>query len=244
MLATESVSSTAQRPESEAIVVVPIRSFASAKTRLSTIFDDVERRAIAEFLAWQVVTAAPTRSVVISGDDEVLKWAQALSAETLRDDSSLDRAATVGAEFAYRLGAARTIISHADLVGPVDFSPHVTVTDQTALTPCRHGTGSNVISFPSADIPRFAYGKDSARRHLDLWASQGRDTTIVSADGLAFDLDTDFDWFDLTPEQVERIVSGAGLDGSVETWREGFDRSHGLARRQTSANRRSQLEER
>lgn len=209
--------------DADVALVVPIRSFSNAKTRLAGLFDEDARARITRFLAAEVLLGAPGKAFVISGDGAVLDWANHLGAQCLHEPGNLNTAVRAGAEFAFAHGARRTIVSHADLVGPADFTGHASTDSQTAITPCRHGVGSNVISFPSHDIPRFAYGPDSARRHLDMWAFERRQAVIVQEESLTFDLDTDLDWFDLTSEQAERLSVGADLRTTQPTSRERFE---------------------
>ena len=209
--------------DADIALVVPIRSFSNAKTRLAGLFDEDARARITRFLAAQVLLAAPSTALVVSGDRAVLEWATQLGARGLHEPGNLNTAVRVGADFAFANGARRTIVSHADLVGPADFTGHASADSQTAITPCRHGIGSNGISFPSNDIPPFAYGPDSARRHLDVWAFGGRQSVIVQEASLTFDLDTDLDWFDLTAEQAQRLSVGADLRTTPPTSRQRFD---------------------
>ncbi len=69
-------------PQREAIVIVPIRSFDDAKSRLSDVLDPQERTSLVRSMAEQVVRAAHDLPVLIVSDDpEVIQWAESVGAE-------------------------------------------------------------------------------------------------------------------------------------------------------------------
>jgi 2-phospho-L-lactate guanylyltransferase (CobY/MobA/RfbA family) len=58
------------------VVLVPIKAFSSAKSRLRAVLDPEEVRNLARRLATQVLEAAqPRRTLVVCDDDEVAQFA-------------------------------------------------------------------------------------------------------------------------------------------------------------------------
>ena len=65
----------------DAAVLIPLRSFDDAKTRLAGVLSPADRRRLAMAMAERVVRAARDLPVhVVSDDADVLRWAERLGA--------------------------------------------------------------------------------------------------------------------------------------------------------------------
>ncbi len=175
------------------IVLVPVRSFDNAKSRLAHSLDPQARRALIRRMAETVVAAAHDLPVwVVTDDDEVADWAQALgSVSCAVGVSGLNPAVTAAAAAAADTGASRIIVAHADL----PYATDLRVVDGTgvALAPDRHRDGSNVMSLPTNTGFVFSYGPGSFARHRAESARLGLDFTEIYDASLAWDVDNPAD---------------------------------------------------
>ena len=177
----------------DTIVLVPIRSFDDAKSRLAVSLDPQARRALMRRMAETVVAAAHDLPVwVVTDDDEVTAWATELSTSTCAVGvNGLNPAITVAATAAARAGASRILIAHADL--PYASDLRVVTGNGVAIAPDRHRDGSNVMSLPTNTGFTFAYGPGSFERHRVEAARLGLDFTEIDDASLAWDVDSPAD---------------------------------------------------
>jgi 2-phospho-L-lactate guanylyltransferase len=188
-------------------VVVPIRSFSSAKARLTGFLDDEQRARAIQHMATRVVEAAsPMRVVVVTSAPEVQRWARQLGVETIADPGSLDAAASAGQAALAQVGKTRAVIAHADLPLARTLSSVVVGIDddEVALVPCHREDGTNVLSLPTAAEFRFAYGVRSFERHVAETSRLGLRLRIVRAPDLVVDVDAPEDLHHLDPSFATR----------------------------------------
>lgn len=183
-------------------VVVPIRSFVSAKARLAAHLPENRRADFARELATRVIEAsAPLRVVVVTAAPEVRAWAEALGLDVVTDPGrGLDGAAAVGVERIAELGFVRAIIAHADLPHAETLAPlgRDLARPIVAVVPCHRDDGTNVCSVP-VDVPfGFAYGPASFRRHAAEARRLGLGLRVIRRADLAFDVDVAADLDRLT----------------------------------------------
>lgn len=178
---------------STTIVLVPIRSFDDAKSRLAELLDHQERRALMRRMAKTVVAAAHDLPVwVVTDDAEVTSWAREAGAATLGVAvGGLNPAITVAAASAAEAGASRIIIAHADL--PYASDLRVVTGTGVAVAPDRHRDGTNVMSVPTNSGFRFAYGPGSFAKHRTAALRLGLDFTEIDDASLAWDVDSPAD---------------------------------------------------
>jgi 2-phospho-L-lactate guanylyltransferase len=196
------------RPSLSAVVLLPIKSFAEAKHRLSPVLDARERSDLARELASRVVRAAHELPVaIVCDDDEVAAWAETVGASVLwRPGVGLNGAVAAGVE-ALREDYDEVIVAHADLPHARDLTV-VRGFAGITLVPDRHRDGTNVICIPSGCGFRFAYGPGSFGRHKDEVARVGLAVRVIADAALAWDIDT--------PDDL------LGFDGKGFDWK-GFD---------------------
>lgn len=153
----------------DAGVVVPIRSFAGAKSRLAARFNAAERARLMQAMAERVAAAAGSLPVaVVSSAPEVGAWAEDLGLDLLPDPGSLDGAADAGRRWALGLGLARVVVAHADLPLVESLAPLAAPgPEQVAvLVPCHRDDGTPLLSVPPVAAFRFSYGPGSFARHV------------------------------------------------------------------------------
>jgi 2-phospho-L-lactate guanylyltransferase len=184
-------------------VVVPVKSFTLAKTRLAAHLSEGQRRALAQQMAATVLQAAGDLPVLVAcDDDDVASWARSHGAAVAWVPGT-DLNGAVAAAVA-SLDCDRAIVAHADLPKARDLTA-VGGTDGIVLVPDRRDDGTNVLSVPTGiDFP-FAYGPASFARHLSIAESLGLTVTVLRPDDLTWDVDEPADLEGVQLPQPERL---------------------------------------
>jgi 2-phospho-L-lactate guanylyltransferase len=185
-------------------VVVPIRTFALANTRLADDLPGAARAALAQRLADTVVRAAGDAPiVVVTSAPEVEAWALGHSLALVPDPGSLDSAATAGIAALAEFGLPRVVVAHADLPFATSFDSVIRDADRpiAVLVPCQRDDGTPVLSVPTRAPMAFAYGPGSFRRHVTAARSAGLAVRVVRDPALGFDVDTVDDLHALTARE-------------------------------------------
>lgn len=147
-------------------VIVPLKAFDRAKSRLRHHLGDTAAAALARRLASGVVAATFPRPCLVACDDpEVEEWALAAGARVLRTSADDLNGAVAEAYRALDTTVSLAIVAHGDLLRPeglgtTSFGPGVTVVTD------RVGAGTNVLAVPAGLDFHFSYGPGSAARHI------------------------------------------------------------------------------
>ncbi|MFD2676230.1 2-phospho-L-lactate guanylyltransferase [Camelimonas lactis] len=206
-------------------VIVPVKSFAHAKSRLSTVLDGALRRRLARAMARSVLVElaqvrAPGRILVVTSEPEMVEIAQSLGIESLRDGGvgglngalaeaegwlgpADDGIAVVCADLPFFRAAEfeRMRAAHAAL-GPTG----VTIASDHA------GAGTNVRMVTGAGRFPYLYGARSARAHTLAARKAGAPHQLFASETFALDLDT--------PADVARVFqTAAGQAGQAQAVR-------------------------
>lgn len=181
-------------------VVVPVRSFEGAKSRLGAVLDAEERRELVTRLLRRTVdaalaTAGVTEVIVVSPDPEVLELAAGAGARpVLQRSRGLNPAIQEARDAAAPAG--RLLVLPADIPG---VAPAALValldagdaagTPGVVLAPDRHGRGTNALLLDPPDVIDPAFGGDSRAAHA--WLASSADAAFIEVPGvLALDVDT------------------------------------------------------
>jgi len=177
-------------PLGPAAVLVPVKSFASAKQRLNAALGDRERRQLVQTMAEHVIlAAAPLPVAVVCDDAEVADWARQRGALVVWEPGrGLNGAVEAGVARLAELGVDWVTVVHADLplaerIGLLDPFDGVT------LVPDRQDNGTNVIRLPVDCGFRFSYGPGSFERHVEECQRLGLALSVLRRPELAFDVD-------------------------------------------------------
>ena len=170
------------------LAVVPLRSFRLGKLRLAHDLTDEQRHRLGTRLAEAVVSAVDTAgfdTVVVTSDDEVVRWARGRGCGVVADPGTgLDDACRAGVASA---GGTRWAVVHGDLplVTGRDMEIVAALVDagRDVIAPSSDG-GTSVLS--ARGPVDFAYGPASFHRHLPRLD----DPVVVARRGLLHDLDT------------------------------------------------------
>lgn len=186
-------------------VVIPVRAFEGAKSRLGAVLDAEERHELVERLLLHAIAAARATDgvgevLVVSPDADVLAVAGAAGARAVEQRSrglnpaiQEARAAATGARLLVVPGdlpgvtpaALRRVLEAGEAAG----SPSV------VLVPDRHGRGTNALLLDPPDVIDPAFGGDSRAGHA--WLASSADAAFVEVHD-APDLDLDID----TPDDL------------------------------------------
>lgn len=184
-------------------VVIPVRAFEGAKSRLGAVLDAEERRELVERLLRRTIHAARategvTEVIVVSPDPEVLGVAAEAGARPVEQRSrglnpSLQEARDAAA-------GERLLIVAGDLprITPSALERILAAGDgagrpSVVLAPDRHARGTNVLLLDPPDVIDPAFGGDSRAGHA--WLASSADAAFVEVPGV---LDLDID----TPEDL------------------------------------------
>jgi len=188
-------------------VVVPVRSFRGAMSRLAPTLAPDARAELARDLADRVRAAAGDLPVVVvTADAEVIAWAEATGCATCPDPGTLDGAAAAGQAWARAAGLDRFVVAHADLPRVESFA--AVIDDDAApvavVVPDHRDDGTPVLSLPTASPFAFAYGPGSAARHIAAARAAGLTVRVLRDPDLGFDVDLADDLVILDPDRHPR----------------------------------------
>ena len=198
-------------------LVVPVRGFDDAKSRLSASLSPVQRRTLAQNCATGVLRRdVPCLKFVVCDDDEVETWARNCDAIPIRVESrglnaSLHEATPHIVE---NYPADMLMIVHADLPLPNeldrviavlqsaldsdfnnDFNNGLNNNGRVLINPDRHRDGTNVLALSQSLIGKwqFAYGENSFTHHQHEAHRLNCQVDIFESMYLGFDIDTSED---------------------------------------------------
>ena len=191
----------------KATVVLPVKRFAQAKTRLAEAVGPPGRAALMRAMLADVLVALDRadlveRVIVVTGEGRAEKVAigtagrLATSIEVLQepDERGHSHAAVLGIVRAGALGAACSALLPGDcpLLDPAELDAALSRMSpgRVAVIPDRHGTGTNGLLLAPADAIGPAFGDGSCERHLDRARRAGHDAELEPLESLALDLDT------------------------------------------------------
>jgi 2-phospho-L-lactate guanylyltransferase len=179
----------------EWVVIVPLKSFTTAKGRLRSHLGSEAATSLARSLAGGVVAAArPRRIIVVTDDTEVVDWAQHFGVETLRQSSPGLNAAVQEAYRSLDGRNIRAVITHGDLAQPQGLG-NFTADEGITLYSDHHREGTNVLVLPSGLDFTFQYGPNSLQRHREEAVRLHQKCTVVTDSPWSHDIDevTDLD---------------------------------------------------
>jgi 2-phospho-L-lactate guanylyltransferase len=203
-------------------VVVPIKSFESAKTRLSDRLDTDQRACLAQACADRVLLAvAECPSVdlrlAVVDTDLAAKMARHRNFEVLQRPDLFGQSAAVGAGFsaAIKRGATNILTVSADvpLVKPKDIEemlhpkPPVLV-----MVSDREGLGTNAMRLDPAVDMRLHFGPDSLSMHKREAAAMRLPVKVIDNRRVRLDIDTpdDIDALEVSGPDGRRVLIEAG----------------------------------
>lgn len=187
-------------------LVVPVRDFDTAKSRLSDTMSASDRSSLARLCAERVLDRrADCLRIVVCDTDDVESWSQSLGVECVRVagsglNAALDEALPI---IRTRHPQSTIVIAHGDLVDPsgldavivADFGDRSAAATNVVIVPDRHLDGTNVLRLDplASSVWRFEYGPGSFERHRRQARARGLSISEHLDTGLAVDLDVPAD---------------------------------------------------
>ena len=173
-----------------AVILIPVKSFDTAKARLAPVLGRGQRADLARAMAARVIAAgAAAPTWVVCDDEEVAEFARSHRAEVCWTPGlGLNGALAEALARAQRAGMAHAVIAHADLPFAADL-PTLVRPGRAVLVPDRHRDGTNVMCLPTAVGFRPAYGPRSYERHRAEADRLGLSIETVDSPTLAWDVD-------------------------------------------------------
>ncbi|MCY4068967.1 MAG: 2-phospho-L-lactate guanylyltransferase [Acidimicrobiaceae bacterium] len=189
-----------------AAVIVPIRSFDGALSRLESALGRSGCRQLMRRMAGRVLAAADGLAVHVASDDaEVAAWAENRAASVVRvGRPGLTAAVTTAVRQLSAAGVERVVVAHADLARAR--SLRAVLGSGMVIAPDRRRDGSNVICVAAGAGFRFSYGPGSFQRHLSEAERLGLAVTVLDDEDLAYDIDHPEDLLELS--DAERVALG------------------------------------
>jgi 2-phospho-L-lactate guanylyltransferase len=203
----------------KATIVLPVKRFANAKTRVVETIGPPGRAALLRAMLADVLVALDRareveRVILVTGEGRAEKIAMerakriATPLEVLREetDRGHSEAATLGIIRAKSLGATCAALLPGDcpLLEPTELDSALSAFGEgmVGVAADRHGTGTNGLFLSPADAIGPAFGPGSCERHLDRAQRAGYEAKLLDIPSLALDLDT--------PEDLEALSSLLG----------------------------------
>lgn len=178
----------------DAAVLVPLKAFSRAKTRLAAALPGDERADLVRAMARRVLSAAAPLPVVVACDDaEVAAWSRERGASVVRPPvPGLDQAVEHGVAALAAAGVGRVVVAHADLPLATRLA-HLAAFPGVTLVPDRRLDGTNVACVPAGARFPFSYGPGSFGRHAAAARRLGLALRVVHDFALAWDVDVPAD---------------------------------------------------
>jgi 2-phospho-L-lactate/phosphoenolpyruvate guanylyltransferase len=183
--------------------ILPVKSFARAKQRLSASVDDQLRLAlagamVADVLAALAATDAIGATFVVTREELAARAALAGGARVIEDsdESGQSAAASLGIARAVADGFERVLCVPGDCpaLDPGELTALLAGEDlgspAVVVLPDRHGTGTNGLLLSPPQVISPSFGPDSCARHVALAAQAGVACRVQPLTSLSLDVDT------------------------------------------------------
>jgi 2-phospho-L-lactate guanylyltransferase len=181
-------------------VIVPVKRLDDAKSRLSPVLLNNERKEfclkmLEDVLATVRTTRRIDRTVVVSRDAEAFRVAKRFDALPLMEGQpGLNQAVSEAIGWCIQRGATSALVLPADipLVTPMDLNGILSLGEKAAvvISPSRSGGGTNALLLtPPNVIPTF-YGQHSFRRHVEEASVRAIRLRTLRSPRIALDIDT------------------------------------------------------
>ncbi len=184
--------------------ILPVKRFASAKSRLSqSVAEELRARLaramVADVLQALAETASIELTIVVTREPSLPETAREHGALVIEDtpEQSQSAAVTLGVQRALSDGFERVLCIPGDCpaLDPAELDGLLARAEDRSvvIVPDRHGTGTNglLLTPPDAIVP--AFGPGSCERHRALAHEAGAECRVAHTSSLLLDVDTGAD---------------------------------------------------
>lgn len=202
------------------VLIVPLRDFTTAKTRLSVRLSASVRSELAALCAERVLQrSVPCHRIVVCDSPEVELWSTRRGVPVVRVSvSGLNPALeTALPEIRSIHPGCSLVIAHGDIVEPAGLdqilSPSSPLDEaDVVIVPDRRHDGTNVLRLDprASELWKFEYGPASFEKHREQALAIGSTVIVHEDPGLSTDLDV--------PEDLEQPLVRDFLDRYVPGW--------------------------
>jgi 2-phospho-L-lactate guanylyltransferase len=212
----------------QTLAILPVKRFEHAKGRLEGALAGGSRRALAEAMLADVLTAlrrveAIDAVLVVTADATAQRIAEGDGLLTLPDlaESGQAQAVSRGIAYARELGAAQVLCIAGDcpLLDPLELDGLLgrprTAARYAVIVPDRHGAGTNALLLCPPDALAPAFGPGSFARHRERAQQAGLAVEVAELDSLALDVDTADDLAELRERLARRRGGAARTRGTL-----------------------------
>lgn len=180
------------------VVVVPIKSFTTAKSRLNTVMSRSSRSLLAQYLAERVLEMLRDFPTIVMCDDvDVAALATKCGAvAAMVHEPGLNTAIDAARSVLRHANVTTMAIVHSDIMDPDDLptvlqhiTERATVAPGVTIVPDRHESGTNILAVPVATDFPFAYGHDSFHAHSQAANALSLPIEVIRHVRLGWDVD-------------------------------------------------------
>ncbi len=213
------------------LALIPVKSLATAKSRLAVALGPDERRTLVVAMLERVVAecaACPQIGEIwiVTPDAGIAAIARMHGVSAIiQPEAGLNGSLSAGIEAARSAKAGRILILPADI--PLLHRSEIERIVDTAsggcgsaVAPCHKGSGTNALLFPANAPFEPQFGEDSFRRHFRQLAALGLLPRVLYLPGIAADIDEPDD-LAMLPQQIRSEwlapLSSIGASASRET---------------------------
>ena len=181
--------------------VLPIKTYARAKHRLSEAVGVPDRRALAEAMVGDVLGVLPAvpgldRVIVVTAEPLAAAAARDAGAEVVHDpdEAGQSAAALLGIRAALDAGAERTLLVPGDCpaLDPDEVGALLARQGRAGvvIVPDRHGAGTNALLLSPPDVIEPSFGPGSFARHAARAHAAATVVRVAEVRSLGLDVDT------------------------------------------------------
>jgi len=183
----------------DTVAVLPIKTFARAKHRLSAAVEPPGRRELAEAMVGDVLEALGAVEgldglIAVTAEPRAADAARGAGARVVHDDREAGQsaAAAMGVAAATEQGAARVLLVPGDCpaLDPGEVAALLARGGQVVIVPDRHGAGTNALLLAPPGAIEPAFGPGSFARHAALAREAGVSARVAALPSLGLDVDT------------------------------------------------------
>jgi len=203
-------------------VIIPVKRLDNAKSRLSPLLTDSERKQFCLKMLEDVLrtvksTKRINQTVVISNDPVVLDVAKNFDVAYLGErKTGLNEAVSQAISWCVGRGATSVLVLPADipLVMPTDLNRMFALREKASMviSPSRSGEGTNALLLTPPDACPTFYGPRSFQRHLEEASRRRISFRMFRSQGIALDIDTIEDLTDFVSIKAKETSAYKLLD--------------------------------